>query len=272
MTSREQLIAELESLERHRDQAILYIHTLGQFSVSREGVIIQQKAWGRDKTIQLLQFFVTHRHRRALHKEQIIEYLWPGNQSKDGDRDFKVALHGIHKTLEPDRDGQSEPVHILRQGVTYFLNLNSCSIDADLLEQYIKLANKSKRVDPALAKDLYYRATTLHRGTYLPERLFEDWSSEERERLQVIILGAYIDLAELTLEDSPMESIRLAQLALIIDHTWEDAYRIQMLAYHKNSNRPAAIKVYRQCCRVLEEEFDIDPLPETQRLYDKIMQ
>jgi DNA-binding SARP family transcriptional activator len=74
----------------------------------------------------------------------------------------------------------------------------------------------------------------------------------------------------LLLPENPMESIRLAQKALLIDAAWEDAYRIQMEAYFLKGNRPMAIKTYQQCAKVLEEEFDIEPLPETKRLLKRI--
>ena len=63
-----------------------------------------------------------------------------------------------------------------------------------------------------------------------------------------------------------MESVRLAQEALLIDTTWEDAYCLQMQAYTNKGNRPMAIKTYRQCEKVLKKEFGISPLPETKKL------
>lgn len=67
-----------------------------------------------------------------------------------------------------------------------------------------------------------------------------------------------------------MESVRLAQQALLIDVAWEDAYRLQMQAYAAKGNRPMVIKTYQQCAAVLDEELGIQPLPETRKLMDKI--
>ena len=85
-----------------------------------------------------------------------------------------------------------------------------------------------------------------------------------------MILGTYITLAELLLEENPIESIRLAQKALTIDATWEDAYRIQMQGYLNKGNRPQAIKTYIKCEAVLEEEYGISPLPLTKKLLAEI--
>jgi DNA-binding SARP family transcriptional activator len=118
--------------------------------------------------------------------------------------------------------------------------------------------------------EAYSQAIKLYNGPYLPDRMYEDWCSEERERLNVLILGALINLAQLLLENNSMESIRLCQKALQMDKTWEDAYRVQMEAYIKNGNRPMALRTYTECENVLDEEFGISPLPITKSLLKRI--
>lgn len=266
----EALTDQITALRTKRDAAPIRVQTLGNFVVFRHDEPIAAKAWGRDAAVQLFQFLVTARHRRGLHKEQIIDRIWEEVDGKAGDQNFKVALHGINKALEPERKSRTEPRYIMRQGVTYQLNLNDIWIDADAVEQFIAIGNQALTDDPKVAEIAYREALDLHHGTYLPNRLYEDWSSDERERLQVLTLGAYITLGELLIETNPMESIRLAQLALQIDAAWEDAYRIQMAAYFQKGNRPMAIKTFQQCEKVLEREFGIEPLPETLRLLRKI--
>ena len=249
-----------------KKSASLHVQTLGNFQVWREDEKISAKDWGRDKTIQLFQFLVTARHRHSLHKEQIVDRLW----EEASDKNFKVALHGINKTLEPNRKSRTEAKYILRQGVTYQLNTNEIWIDADALENFIAIGNQALGNQPEVAERAYQEAIELYEGIYLPNRLYEDWSSEERERLQILALGAMITLGELLVEKNPMETIRLAQQALLIDSAWEDAYRLQMEAYLQKGNRPMAIKTYQQCEKILEKEFGIEPLPETQQLLRKI--
>ncbi len=247
------------------------MQTLGNFQVWRQGECIASKEWGRDTTTQLFQFLVTARNRRGLHKEQIIDRLWPSVDAKAGQQNFKVALHGVNKVLEPDRPSRSEAHFIIRQGLTYQLKLEDIWIDVDALEHYIILGNQVLTDQPKLAELAYRKAIDLHHGVYLPSRLYEDWTSEERERIQVLTLGAMITLGELLIAENPMESVRLAHEALQIDSAWEDAYRIQMKAYFQKGNRPLAIKAYQQCEKVLDKEFGITPLPETQALYRNII-
>ena len=261
----------LTNIQTQKEAASLQVQTLGTFRVIRNGEAVNPKDWGRDKAIQLFQFLVTARHRRGLHKEQIVDRIWEEVDQKAGDQNFKVALHGINKALEPNRKSRTEAKYITRQGVTYQLNLADIWIDTDALESYISIGNEFLHNNPSIAIEAYRSAIDLHHGIYLPNRLYEDWSSEERERLQVLTLGAIINLSELLIQENPMESIRLCQQALLIDTAWEDAYRIQMEAYLQKGNRPMAIKTFRQCEAVLEKEWGVSPLPETKEVYKRVM-
>jgi len=259
---------KLNALVDFKNAANIKVKTLGGFEVDRLGHLLNAKSWGRDKTMQLFQFLVSNRKRKALHKEQIIDRLW----EDANDRDFKVALHGVNKALEPDRPARQEPTYLVRQGQSYCLNLNTIWIDVEALEQYITIANTAYNENETLSIKAYQSAIKLHQGTYLPNRIYEDWSSEERERIQVLALGAYVNLAELLLMQQPMESIRLAQVAIQIDPCWENAYRLQMQAYMKMGNRPQAIKTFKTCKAVLDREYGISPLPETRRLVEDIVE
>ena len=260
------LQTQLDTLLTFEKKAPIRFQTLGNFVLWRDGVKVSSKDWGRDKTVQLIQYLISYRQRHALHKEHIMEHLW----EEGDDRDFKVALHGVNKMLEPDRPSRTEPIYLERQGVTYQLNLEKVWIDVEAVEKYIIIGNEALVDDTAFAKKAYKAAIALYQGSYLPNRIFADWTTEEREKTQVLILGAYTVLAELLVNENPMECVRLTQQAIAIDPTWEDAYKIQMQAYIAKGNRPQALKTYQKCADVLEEEYGIDPLPATKNLLKEI--
>ena len=262
---------ELQNLIDSKNAAELHFYTLGTFSSIVNGRAVSTKDWGRDKTMQLIQFFITSRKRKGLHKEQIIDRLWPESGFDESQRNFKIAYHGINKALEPNRKSREEPKFVIRQGLTYQLNSSKVWIDAEAFDQAIQIANYHHNNRQEIAIGALEFATEMYKGTYLPNRVFEDWSSLERERLQLLAINAMITLGEYKIETNPDESIRLAQEALSIDHTWEEAYRLQMAAYTQKGNRPQVIKTFNACKSVLEDEFGIDPLPETIKLYNSVM-
>lgn len=249
--------------------AALRIQTLGSFRVWLRGKELDSPNWQREKALHLFQFFITMRRQGPLHKEDIINRLWPDLDSEEGDRDFKVALYAVNKVLEPNRKPRTAPHFIQRFELTYGLNLDDVWIDADAFENAVATASQATDAEAAIAH--HQEAVTLYQGDYLPERRYEDWCSFERERLQVLALGSMTALAELLVERSPLESIRLTQHVLTIDPVWENAYRTQMRAYLVQGNRPLAIKTYRRCVATLQQELNIDPLPETEALYRQIV-
>ncbi len=255
-------------------KAALRVQTLGGFRVWRMGIELVPGVWGREKAIHLFQYLLTQRRQYA-HKEQIIDRLWPDIEIDKGDRDFKVALNAVNKALEPKREAWGESNFVLRHDLAYGLNMKNIWFDGEVFELLVQTANDAlleKPADPARATDCFDAAVHIYKGEYLPERLYEDWSSAERERLQLLAFGAMIRLGELLLGREPLESIRLAQRVLTHDPVWEDAYRLQMRAYMSQHNRPLAMRTYEQCVEVLQREFGVPPLPETSDLYRSIQQ
>ena len=52
-----QFETQIEMLKAKRAKAKIQVQTLGNFQVWREGTPVPSQAWGRDKTVQLFQFF-----------------------------------------------------------------------------------------------------------------------------------------------------------------------------------------------------------------------
>jgi two-component SAPR family response regulator len=253
-------------------QIELYVQTLGGFRVWRHRDEIPTTAWGREKAIHLFQFFITMR-RQYVHKEQIMDRLWPDLDLEKGDRDFKVALNSINKALEPEREPRSDPRFVKRYGLAYGTDFEFVWLDTEVMEQLIGAANHvmlDAQGDVNFAIACYDAAVKLYHGDYLPERRYEDWTSAERERLQLLALNTMTTLAGLLLTRTPLESIRLAQRVLAVDPVWEDAYRVLMRAFVAQQNRPLALRTYERCMAVLDEEFGVEPLPETTTLYEQI--
>jgi two-component SAPR family response regulator len=184
---------------------------------------------------------------------------------------FKVALHGVNKALEPNRKSHGETTYFHRIGQTYQLDTQEVAIDSFVFEEIVALGNQYFVENPAFAIKSYREAIGIYLGSFLPNRIYEDWCSDERERLQLMYLSTIMALAELLVDENPIECIQLCQKAILEDIAWEEAYRIQMRAYLKKGNRPMAIKTYQVCEKVLYDELGIKPLPDTKNLYNSIL-
>ncbi|SFJ51561.1 BTAD domain-containing putative transcriptional regulator [Thermoflavimicrobium dichotomicum] len=245
----------------------LRIQTLGTFRVWLGDDEIQAKDWQRSKAKELFQFLITKRH-SLLTKEEICAYLWPDADMKAADRDFKVALHALNNTLEPNRSARSTSFYIQRQGALYGLNRSAgYELDVDEFEKLVQQGMKEEDLNQLQSGlDLYH-------GSYLPERRYEDWSAMERERLQSLFIRGAERLARLLIEQQMWdEAIDWCERILQEDPCWEEAYRLLMKIYYLRNNRPQSIRIYQRCCNRLQKELGITPMPKTEEWYQFIVQ
>lgn len=250
--------------------APLRVITLGDFRVWRTDGPVEHADWGRDKAVQVFQYLVTRR-RRLMEREQIVDALWPELDAAAGDRDFKVALNAVQNALEPERPPRGPSRFVRRIGSAYGLVAEEAWVDLDALEAHVAAGNRARRNAPSTAVAHYMAAERLYQGDYLPTRQYEDWSSPERERTQVLALGAMTALAELLVDEMPLESIRLTQRVLDSDPVWEDAWRVQMRAHMARGNRALAIRAWEACVAALDRELGIEPLPETIAVHRRVL-
>ncbi len=258
---------------------LLTVQTLGHFRVWRQdGTEIAAAEWGREKARTLFQYLVTRR-RVLTPKERAAFDLWPDLDGERADRDFKVALNALLKALEPERRPRAESRFIQRQGTAYGLVPALCAVDADRFTALVSAGARAESADPERAIVHYRAAVDLYQGDYLPDALYADWASAERERLLTLYLSSASRLAGLLLERQAVstverreaqQAITLAEAVLARDPCWEEAYRVLMHAHQQRGNRPQAIRAYQRCVRALREELGLEPMPETTRLYRRI--
>lgn len=250
----------------------LYVQTLGRFAVWRDDERLPDNAWGRDKARRLFQYLLTNRQRFVI-KERIVDELWPELDVARADRDFKVALNALNTALQPNRAARELSIFISRQGSSYGLNPEaSIRLDVVEFEEALTAGSQAERPDPAAAISYYQQALQLYQGEYLPDTLYDDWASAERERLTALYLSGATRLAGLLLaQGATVEMVMWCQRVIAIDRCWEEAYRLLMRGHMAHGNRPLAIRVYQQCRAALAEELGIEPMADTTRLYRQIV-
>ncbi len=260
----------LENVEFHPGYQ-LRVQTLGEFRVWRGRQEIAPPDWRREKARRLFQVLLTYR-RRMLDRDQILEMLWPDLDPETARRDFKVALSTLCKVLEPNRPEGVPSAYIARDGSRYGLRPGAdLRLDVEELEALIAEGDRLLERDPEGALERYRRALALYGGDYLEECLYEDWCSEERERLVALYLRTADRVAErLAQKEAWEEVLALCQEVLARDPCWESAYRWMMLAYARTGRRAQAARVYARCVQRLRDELQVEPSPATVRLYETL--
>lgn len=253
----------------------LRVQTLGMFRVWLDGELLPNLVWKREKAQRLFQFLVTttlnDRH-MVLPKERICAELWPTLDPQRADRDFKVALNALNDALDPNRSSRSLSSFVVRHGLAYGLDPDArIEIDAERFRVGLKSAARLEHEDLDTAIDAYRDALDRYAGDYLPDAMYEDWASLERERLQTLYLSGAMRLAALLLHRAGyQETIHLCQSVLMIDRYWEEAYRLTMISHALRGNRPLALRAYEQCRAALADGLELEPMAETTALYERI--
>lgn len=249
----------------------LRVQALGTFRVWRGMAEVDAREWKRDKARQLFQLLLTQR-RRPMQREEITEQLWPSLSPEAAARDFKVALNALNKTLEPDRHPDAPFAFVVRDGVSYSIRPEAdLWLDADTFEREADLGLRA--ADPDFAMHHLRAALSLYTGNFLTDALYEDWASEERERLLALYLRAADKLAALLIERGEYnEGLSICESILTHDSCWERAYRIMMAAQALQGNRPQALRVYQRCATALHDELGVAPSPATESLHTQIAQ
>ena len=120
-------------------------------------------------------------------------------------------------------------------------------------------------------------AVELYRGDFLAgftlreSESFDEWQLFQTEALRRELAEALERLvAALGASGAFDQAIAYARRWLALDPLHEPAHRQLMLLYVWTGERAAALRQYRECARVLEEELGVAPLAETTQLAEAI--
>jgi len=249
----------------------LRVQVLGAFRIWRGTQEVAPRVWQREKARHLFQLLLLERG-RLLEREVIVDKLWPHLSPSAATRDFKVALNALNKAIEPNRPPDAPYAFVLREGTTYGIRPHAdIWVDAVEFERLAVKGLQSAEHAPQEALAALQDAVQLYGDDYLPEGVYEDWTTTERERLLTLYLRAAETLSLILLEQKQYdEVIDACQRILARDRCWERAYRILMRAYTERGNRAQALRVYEQCVEALHDELTVPPSSETTTLFRQI--
>jgi tetratricopeptide (TPR) repeat protein len=94
----------------------------------------------------------------------------------------------------------------------------------------------------------------------------------ERERLHQHYLDALEQVSRLCTDQGDLSSaLAYAQRLVQADPLQESAYRLLMQLHLRDGDRARALRVYHTCATLLADELGVEPSPETQLLYQRLL-
>jgi DNA-binding SARP family transcriptional activator len=243
----------------------VHVRLLGGFRVERVGAAQAVSDWPRRSAktlIKLLAIQPAH----ALHREQVIDVLWPKVDTESALNSFGKALHVARRALEPRLPRRHDSAYLrLRDGMLV-LSTEHVLVDTDEFEQLAEDALRCREIAA------YEAALAAYSGELLPEDRYESWCSERRGALAELQIRLLLGMAEaFEQRRSYGEAARQLREVLQQDPTREAVHRQLMLLYARMGAPDQAVRQFHDCQAVLRQELDLAPQPETISLRDDVL-
>lgn len=244
----------------------LEIYLLGPFRVAVDGQLAGEQRWSRRKPTLLLKLLALQSHHQ-LHREQVMELLWPELDPEAASNNLHKAIHMARRALEPDISSAAGSHFIVTKGQHIVLRSpEKLWIDVEAFERAATEAVKSDQKEDCEA------ALAIYCGDLLAEDLYEDWATSRREQLRGQYESVLTKLALLHQARCEYEqSIERFKELLAGDGTNEEAHRQLMRLYALTGNKQQALRQYDQCAQTLRKELDAAPEDATQELRRQIV-
>ena len=248
----------------------IHIKLFGPMLFMRDWKVEHEKVWQRGKAKELFAYLYINRSRFCA-KEEIMAALFPNSTEEVAIRDFKVAYNALLKVLEPGRSAREEPFYIERKQTMYRVHQEPFILsDIAYFEQLLELARR--QTEPFQQKQWLQKAVTLYKGDLYEENMQADWIEHERNRLKTLFLKAMQQIATLCYDEREYEECLLAcETILQKDPAWEEAYRLMMWCHFYLENKVELQKTYDRCEKILEQEYDMEPMHMTTEIFEKLI-
>ncbi|MDQ7844451.1 MAG: BTAD domain-containing putative transcriptional regulator [Armatimonadota bacterium] len=243
----------------------LTVRCLGPFTVIRDGIPLGQNDWPRAAPRRLLQYLLIQD--RPVHREEVIEHLWPGADPQRGANQLRVALAHLRRVLEPDRPARAPSRLVLSSASTLAVARDRLDVDLDRFRAAI--AKGASGAGPERTRALI-EAVSLYRGPLFADDPYEEWAHVHRERLVRQFLEALRLLAE---EEEQMgrheDALTRWRAAVEADPYAEQAYRGMMRCSLALGRSADALRAFAACTQALAG-IDAAPSSETLALRDLV--
>jgi PAS domain S-box-containing protein len=248
----------------------LRIYLLGHVTVQRaDDSPVDGLFWRRAKVRALFAFLALHRG-RAVHRDTLIEVLWPDLERAPALRNLNTTVYNLRLSLEPMLQHGAESSYVQHEGDCYTLNGGPAHwLDVNAFETGI--AQARQEADSARAMMLYRAALTLYQGDLLAGLdAVCAWSWNEQARLRELYLMALEELGtHCERQQDDKEASSLYRKALATDACRETACQRLMRLWLRRGDRAAAVTQYRRLAGALRRELEISPSPETRLIYEE---
>src|SRR5215213_7993137 len=239
------------------------IRLLGGFSVWVGSHAVAEGAWHLRKAKSLVKLLALARD-HALHREQIMDLLWPELGKGAASNNLRGSLHSARRALAADPIVASHYLASKEERVALCPEVELW-VDVEAFEEAANAARPSR--DPGA----YRAALELYGGELLPEDRYEEWAEGRREELRNTYLALRIELAEVYEERGEFGSaIEALGKAVVEEPAHEEAHVGLMRLYALSGRKEEAIRQFERLSEALARELGTEPGATARSLKEEI--
>lgn len=235
------------------------------------------------KAVALLAYLAATGRRHG--RDELAALLWPDADDAHARGALRRTLSALNAALNVTTEGASGatggPTQVAADRAGLELVAPGLELDLARFRQLMAACgthgHPPERACPACAAPLT-EAVGLHRGEFMSGFVlrdapaFEDWQVEQTASLRRELTGALQKLVEAHALARRWDAAEAAaQRWLALDPLDEAAHRQLMRVYAWSGQRSAAMRQYRACVRVLDQELGVAPLEETTALHHAVV-
>jgi DNA-binding SARP family transcriptional activator len=247
----------------------LRVFTLGHFSLAIAGKGLEVDSWKRQQAVLVLKCLV-NRLGRPVHRERLIDWLWPEADPVRGWQRLKVNVSFLREKLR-EAGASSETIETV--GQSYILRRDAVWVDSDSFADLVAAGWRAlKGGDNLDARARFEEAQSLYRGDYLEDEPYADWCAEDRGRLQELYIEMLSGMAQCYAEEGLyMEAAQICKMALFSDPGRESFLRALLENLVNFGQADWAEAQFYAWRRRLDEEHGLQPTDETMRVFKQLI-
>jgi DNA-binding SARP family transcriptional activator len=248
---------ELEARLRDRAPPPLRLVTLGRFQLERDGLRVPLAEWRSKKARALLKILVARRG-RPVHRERLMELLWPDDEPEKLANRLSVALSTLRGVLDPDRRFDQDEL-IAAHGEVIAVRHEALEVD---VERFLTTAEGvASGPRSAEAMERLRAAEALYAGDFLEEDVYEDWAVPLREEARAAYVRVAKDLAASAREQGDPDLAERYLLRTLEKDPYDEAAHLELVGALAEARRHgAARRAYRVYASRMRE-IGVDPAP-----------
>jgi len=238
-----------------RSAPAVFIQTLGQFRITRNGVPIPNIAQKAKKARDLVKILIARR--RPAPRDQLMDLLWPNAKPAVAGNRLSVLLSTVRELLELHPG--NEPLITTDGAVS--LNPAHVRVDVDDFLSKATVALGAHRADAPDATVRLVAAVTAHTGDFLEDDPYQEWAVDLAEEVRTTHIAVLRALATRLRETGDTDAAVQYTLRLLRQDRYDEEAHLSLVKILFEAGRLGQARDHYSNYVRRMKEIDIQPSP-----------